>query len=148
MIKRFEDFIGYINVIYRNIEKIKRHRMKEFGLSGNHVMYMTYLAHNPEGLTAAELCQLTSVDKAATSRALSELVEKGFVYYPDLEGSKKYRATAVLTESGFEISEKMNEIIQELVEQVARDMSEEEGRNLYGSLEKISGRIEQIAKDC
>ena len=148
MIKRFEDFIGYINVIYRNIEKIKRHRMKEFGLSGNHVMYMTYLAHNPEGLTAAELCQLTSVDKAATSRALSELVEKGFVYYPDLKGSKKYRATAVLTESGFAISEKMNEIIQELVEQVARDMSEEEGRNLYGSLEKISGRIEQIAKDC
>ena len=97
---RFEDFVGIISNIHKNIEKIKKNKMKEFDLSGNHVMCLYYLAQYPGGLTAAELCQLISVDKAATSRTLSELVEKEFVCYPNLEGTKKYRVKAALTEKG------------------------------------------------
>ena len=80
MKERFEGFVGLISNIHKNIQKVKQSKMKEFGLGGNHVMCMVYLAQYPEGITPTKLCQLISVDKAATSRTLSELVEKGYIY--------------------------------------------------------------------
>ena len=53
MTDRFEGFVGIIYHLQKIIEKIKKGKMKEFGLSGNHVMCLFYLAQYPEGLTAA-----------------------------------------------------------------------------------------------
>lgn len=146
MITRFEDFVGLISSIHKNIQKIKQGKMKEFGLSGNHVMCMVYLAQHPEGLTAAKLCQLISVDKAATSRALSELLEKGYVCYPDSEGQKKYRATVALTESGFELTKQMDHIICDVVEEIGGDLTDEERIHMYHALETIEKNLEQLTK--
>ena len=146
MSNRFEDFVGIISNIYKNIDKVKKSKMKEFGLSGNHVMCLYYLAQHPEGLTAAELCQLISVDKAATSRTLSELVEKDFVYYPDLEGQKKYRVKAVLTEKGFSVTQQIDDIISEIVDNVGKDLSEGDRESMYRSLNFISTNLEQLVK--
>ncbi len=147
MINRFEDFVGVISSIHKNIEKVKKNKMKEFGLSGNHVMCIYYLAQNPEGLTAASLCKLIAVDKAATSRALSELFEKGYVYYPNLTESKKYRAVASLTESGFETAKQMDSIICNVVEEIGRSLSEEERYNMYHSLEMIENNLNELTKN-
>ena len=146
MIQRFEDFVGTISNIHKNIQKIKKSRMKEFGLSGNHVMSLFYLAQNPEGLTASQLCRLISVDKAATSRTLSELVEKGYVYYPDAEGSKKYRASVMLTEKGVAVTEQIDKIICGVVEEIGSDLSEEERENMYHALNVISGNLDRMGK--
>lgn len=147
MITRFEDFVGIISSIHKNIEKIKKNRMKEFGLSGNHVMCMVYLAQNPEGLTATDLCKLIAVDKAATSRALSELLEKGYVHYPNSEGSKKYRAVAALTESGFEIAKQMDTIICDVVKEIGSSLSDNERYTMYRSLENIDNNLNQITEN-
>ena len=85
MIQRFEEFVSLISNIHKDIQKIKQDRMKQFGLSGNHVMCLFYLAKHEEGLTAANLCQLMSVNKAAVSRTLAELIEKEYVIYADQE---------------------------------------------------------------
>ena len=94
LIKRFEEFVSLISSIHKNIQKIKQDRMKQFGLSGNHVMCLFYLAQHQEGLTAAQLCQLMSVNKAAVSRAMAELEEKDYIFYMNQEENKKYRAVA------------------------------------------------------
>lgn len=146
MITRFEDFVGLISSIHKNIQKIKQGKMKEFGLSGNHVMCMVYLAQHPEGLTAAKLCQLISVNKAATSRALSELLEKGYVCYPDSGVQKKYRATVALTESGMELTKQMAHIICDVVEEVGGDLTDEDRHRMYHALDTIEGNLEQLAK--
>ena len=147
MIERFENFVGLISGIYKDIEKIKKNKMKEFGLSGNHVMCLYYLAQYPEGLTAAKLCQLISVDKAATSRTLSELVEKGYVYYPNQEEQKKYRLAAVLTEKGFELTGQIDEIIRQVVENIGNGLNEEERRSMYQSLNTIAANLEQLIQN-
>lgn len=146
MSNRFEDFVGIISNIHKNIEKIKKSKMKEFGLSGNHVMCLYYLAQHPEGLTAAELCQLISVDKAATSRTLSELLEKELVHYPNIENQKKYRAKVALTESGFAVTQQIDGIIYGVVDEIGSDLREEERANMYRSLHIISGNLEQLVK--
>ena len=120
--------------------------MKEFGLSGNHVMCLLYLAQHPEGLTATKLCELISIDKAATSRALSELVDKGYVYYPNLHNHKKYRASAVLTEKGQETTEQIDDIICDAVNKIGSSITDEERGIMYRSLEKIAEGIEDLAK--
>ncbi len=147
MINRFEDFVGMISSIHKNIEKVKKNKMKEFGLSGNHVMCIYYLAQNPEGLTAASLCKLIAVDKAATSRALSELFEKGYVYYPNLSENKKYRAVAMLTESGFATAKQMDSIICDVVDEIGSSLSTEERFNMYRSLEMIENNLNELTKN-
>ncbi|MBQ8802635.1 MAG: MarR family transcriptional regulator [Tyzzerella sp.] len=145
MLKRFEDFVGIISSIYKNIQKVKKNKMKEFGLSGNHVMSLFYLSRNAEGLTAAQLCQLISVDKAATSRVLAELLEKGYVYYPELEGGKKYRTTVMLTEKGKKVTEEFDGIICSVVQEIGGNLSEEERDNMYHALDLISNNLEKMA---
>ena len=144
MLNRFEDFVGIISSIHKKIEKIKKDRMKEFGLSGNHVMCMVYLAQNPEGLTATDLCKLISVDKAATSRALSELFEKGYVHYPNLDGHKKYRTVVALTENGFKIAEQIDSIICNIVNEAGNGLSDKERCTMYRSLEMIDTNLNEI----
>lgn len=145
MIQRFEDFVGTITSIHKNIQKIKKNKMKAFGLSGNHVMSLFYLSQHPEGLTASRLCQLISVDKAATSRVLAELLEKGYVYYPNLEDGKKYRTNIMLTEKGQTLSKQIDEIICSVVGQIGGSLTDEERTHMYHSLDLISGYLEKLA---
>lgn len=146
MKERFEDFVGLISNIHKNIQKVKQNKMKEFGLSGNHVMCMVYLAQYPEGITPTKLCQLISVDKAATSRALSELLEKGYVCYPDSDGQKKYRTPVLLTESGMEITKQMDCIICDVVNEIGGDLSVEERSCMYHALDTIEQNLEQLSR--
>lgn len=147
MLNRFEDFVGIISSIHKSIEKVKKYKMKEFGLSGNHVMCMVYLAQYPEGLTAANLCKLISVDKAATSRTLSELFEKGYVHYPNMDGQKKYRTAAALTERGVEVAEQMDSIICDVVNEVGSSLSEKERYSMYRSLEVIERNLNEMTEN-
>ena len=145
MIDRFESFVGKISVIHKNIEKIKKSKMKEFGLSGNHVMSLCYLAQYKEGLTASKLCELISVDKAAMSRTLSDLVEKGYVYYPEMNMHKKYRAITSLTEKGKEVAKQIDKIIVDIVGEIGSGLTDEERKIMYYSLDVVSNKIENLA---
>ena len=147
MISRFEGFVGLISNIHKDIQKIKQDRMKQFGLSGNHVMCLFYLAQNAEGLTAAQLCQLMSVNKAAVSRSLADLLEKGYVVYLNQEANKKYRAVVMLTEKGFEVTKQIDGIICEVVNEIGRDLADEERRIMYRSLEIVCKNLDHLAKN-
>ena len=90
MIQRFQAFVTGITVCYKYIQRIKSAEMTEFGLKGTHMMCLFFLHHQPEGLTAAQLCQLCAEDKAAISRTLATLQKNGYI----LAGEKKYRRGA------------------------------------------------------
>ena len=79
MDKIFEHFTITILKLNKLVQKIKLYEMQEYGLKAIHVMCGYYLMENPDGLTASELVKLTLEDKAAISRALKTLQEKGFV---------------------------------------------------------------------
>ena len=146
MIQRFEEFVSLISNIHKDIQKIKQDRMKQFGLSGNHVMCLFYLAKHEEGLTAANLCQLMSVNKAAVSRTLAELIEKEYVIYADQEEGKKYRAIVKLTEKGISVTEQIDGIIYEVVNEIGKDLEDKERNIMYRSLEIVSKNLDSLAK--
>lgn len=146
MLERFAEFVRVISLLYKDIQKIKKDKMKAFGLSGNHVMTLFYLSQYPNGVTASRLCQLVAVDKAAISRVLAELLEEGYVYYPELEGGKKYRTTVRLTEKGERVTEEFDKIICEVVQEASGELSEDERNAMYYGLDVISKNLEKIAK--
>ena len=70
---RFEAFVTGVTVCYKYIQRIKALEMTELGLKGTHVTCLFYLSNHPEGLTAAQLCQLCAEDKASVSRTVADL---------------------------------------------------------------------------
>ena len=137
MIERFQAFVTGISTCYKSIQRIKAMEMTEFGLKGAHAMCLMFLHHNPQGLTAAQLCQLCAEDKAAISRTVAQLVEKGYI----LAGEKKYRAQLMLTETGRELAAKMDKVIEQWVGNGGDGLTEEERSAFYTALELISGNL-------
>ena len=137
MLRRFEDFVTGITVCYKYIQRIKSAEMTEFGLKGTHVMCLFFLHRHPEGLTAAQLCQLCAEDKAAISRTLSVLQEKGFI----LVGEKKYRAVLHLTDAGEAVACQVDSLIERWVDCGGEGLAEEERAVFYSALAHIADNL-------
>ena len=79
MVSRFEHFSSSISCIYRYIQKIERIEMEKYGLKGPYAQCLLAMRRYPEGITAARLCEVCDKDKAAVSRMVAELEEKGLI---------------------------------------------------------------------
>ncbi len=137
MLQRFQDFVTGIAVCYKCIQKIKTTEMTELGLRSTHAMCLFFLAHEPDGLTAAQLCQLCAEDKAAISRNIATLQGKGYIE----TGDKKYRAKLQLTESGREIAGQIDKLIEDWVTAGSDGLSEEDRATFYRALTHISQNL-------
>ena len=139
MIDRFQAFVSGISICYKYIQKIKTMEMTEFGLKGTHVMCIFYIYHSEEELTAAQLCQLCAEDKAAISRTLVTLQEKGYVE----TGEKKYRAHLKLTKKGEKLAGQIDGLIEQWVLHGGDGLSEEERNSFYHALNLISSNLRE-----
>lgn len=139
MVQRFQDFVTGITACYKYIQRIKSLEMTEFGLRGTHVMCLFFLHQNPEGLTAAQLCQLCAEDKAAISRTLATLQEKGYLS----AGEKKYRALLRLTDSGAELARQVDGLIEQWVGFGGGGLSEEDRATFYRVLALIARNLRE-----
>lgn len=144
MIERFEDFTSMIALANKSILKIKSHEMEKLGLKASHVMCLYYLGKHPEGLTAGELVKLCEEDKAAVSKNVATLRERGMLYLDDNNGAKKYRAKYVITEEGKAVYEKISEIILRAVAACSAEFSAKERETFYKSLETIAMNLEKF----
>lgn len=136
MENRFENFTVAILKLNKLIQKIKLYEMRDYGLKAIHVMCVYYLRTRGE-LTASELSKLTLEDKAAISRAISFLNEKGFVNYD----SNKYNAHIKLTGEGIKVSEYINRRADSAVNAGGGFLTEEERINFYSALELIAKNL-------
>ena len=137
MIQRFQSFVGGISSCYKYIQHIKSIEMAEFGLKGAHVMCLFFLNQHPQGLTAANLCQLCAEDKAAISRTIASLQKDGFIAACD----KKYRALLQLTQKGQQVSQQINQLIEQWVDFGGSGLSEEDRSSFYRVLDLISTNL-------
>lgn len=146
-IERFEAFTISVTKAYKYIQKIKLAEAENIGLKANHIMYMYHLGKNPEGLTSTELSKLCVEDKAAVSRAIVDLTDKGFIRSVERDLTRKYRAKIILTEKGKEKNKQLNEAIAEAVAKASSSINECEREKFYSILFYITDNLESICKN-
>ena len=146
MIDRFEQFVSYISAIHRDIQKIEREEMIKYGLKGAYAQYLVAMHRYPDGITAAELCEVCGKDKAAVSRALSEMEAKGLLT-KNCTYDSQYRAQLVLTESGNGAAEYVCRKAVTAVQVAGQELNDDTRALLYRSLKGIAARIQNLANN-
>ena len=144
LIERFEAFTTSVTKAYKCIQKIKLTETERMGLKANHVMYLYYLGKNPEGLTAGELSKLCIEDKAAVSRTILDLTEKGFVKTSEEDSKRKYKTKIVLTQEGINRNKQLNEAIATAVNKASSSLNEIDRENFYRVFFYITDNLESI----
>jgi len=146
MLHRFEEFSFAISTIYHNIQKIERDEMEKYGLKGPHAQYLVAMTRCPEGVTAAQLSELCDRDKAAVSRALSELEKRGLVIR-ELANDTAYRALLKLTETGSAAARFVCEKATQAVDLAGKGLSEQDRQIFYSVLHRIATNLQTIAAE-
>ncbi len=144
MITRFEEFTSSISQAYKYIIKIKSHEMVEYGLKASNVTCLFFLGKHADGLTAGELCELCMEDKAAVSKSVAVLKEKGFVTQDE---EKKYKAKYVITPEGKKVFDEISLIIKNIVENVGNGLTDNEREIFYKALIMIVKNLGNICDE-
>lgn len=146
LIERFELFTTSVIKIYKNIQKIKLTEAEQMGLKANHVMYMHYLGKNQEGLTSKDLGTLCIEDKAAVSRTLGDLINKGLVQSVEDNSGRKYKTKFILTKEGMERKKYLDDAIGIAVKKASSSLNEADRETFYRVLLHITDNLEMISE--
>ena len=143
---RFEEFTYLINEIIKYWQKIAQTELSPYGLKSSHLLYLTSLYKNPEGLSATELSDILGRDKADVSRMTNALVNKG-VLVKKSKNKKKYGGIFYLTDKGKEIASKVTSLSDEYVDLASKNLSVDIRSILYQALESINKNLQFAYKD-
>ena len=145
---RFEDFVGLISLISKEVQRIKAVEAVRLGIRGSDVMSPYYLGRHEEGLTGAELAREADLTRAAVSRSLARLEEQGLVEVCEGDaGGSRYRAPVRLTERGRRSDAEMGEVIRRVVAEAGEELGDIQRVQMYRSLALILERLRGISRD-
>jgi len=143
---RYEEFTGLISAINRSIQKIERDEMIKYGYKGAYAQYLAVMNRNPEGITSAQLCEMSDRDKAAVSRIVSEMEEKGLVVR-ESNNDNLYRAKLKLTEEGRKAADFVCSRAAAAVDAGGHGLNDEKRKVFYETLELIADNLEHVCKE-
>ena len=146
MLDRFEQFSYSISNIYKHIMKIEREEMEKYGLRGSYVQYLLAMTHFPEGLTASKLSDICDKDKAAISRVIAEMEERGLVIR-ESDKNNSYRAKLILTEEGQKAAEYVCERAEKAVTAAGMGLGDDDRKHFYGILAIFEANLRRISRD-
>ena len=146
MISKYAHFSLSVSRIYHDIQRIERQEMEGFGLKGPHAQILLAMLRYPEGITAVQLCEICDKDKAAVSRCIAELEEKGMVCRGQNKGTN-YRAPLQLTGEGEAAARAVEEKARLAVEQAGIGLEDDQRQIFYRVLAQISENLHTICRD-
>lgn len=148
MKERFEAFTDAIAALHRCVQVLKRSEMKRYGLRSSHTMCLYYLGQHPAGLTVTQLTGYCREDKAAISRAMQEMRERGLVDQEGAGGKRHYRSRYFLTPAGRQMSASLTQTIGSVLEAGGRGLTDDQREAFYAALDIIRRNLEAfIAED-
>ena len=128
--------IGKLN---KQMQKRFCKELKPCDLSNAHAMYLMVLYEN-DGLTLKELTESVNMDKANTTRVITDLNAKGYIYTDRIkEGSRKYKV--FLTEEGKKAAEIVRSAITKMLDNIFSILTDDEKAQYITILKKIITHI-------
>lgn len=139
-------YIGFtvtIAQLNKLVQKIKSVEMGKYGLHPIHASCVYYLSNNPQGLTAKELRNMTIEDKAAVSRALKTLQEKGYAEYAPHGRNEIVR----LTEAGKQLAQSIRDKVKSAVDAGSANLTKEQREFFYNVLFEIKNNLTEYCQN-
>ena len=131
--------IGKLN---KQMQKIFSEELKPCDLSSAHAMYLMVLFEN-DGITLKELTENVGMDKANTTRVVTDLKAKGYIYTDcTKEGSRKYKV--FLTAEGKKAAGIVRSAIKKMLDNMFSILSDAERAQYITILKKIITNINNI----
>lgn len=160
--ERFEEFVGTIAAIEKEIQRIRAAECAKIGLRGADLMVVYQLGRAKAGLTGAELARRARLSRAAVSRSIANLENEGLVVVgeaapedgvedagtsPD-EGASggRYRTPVRLTQLGEGLVVEAEQSIARVMARVDSALGDDERSRLYVSLDAILDRLRKISR--
>jgi DNA-binding MarR family transcriptional regulator len=99
------------------------------------------MAHLARGsFSAKQLCELARIDKSTISRAIKQLEERQFIELKTDLHDKRSKALS-LTESGFQVYEKLSLLAELWERELLKSLTEHEQETLKQVLQKLNATI-------
>ena len=140
---KFGQFSLGIFAISKYWHKIADEELKKYGIKGPYSLYLTLALPYEDGLTAAEMVELSGKDKADFSRAAKTFEENGLV---ERCGEGVYKKKIRLTDKGREIANVINERAKKAVELGGSTLTDEEREIFYKVLGTISNNLKDLSR--
>lgn len=131
-----------INKLKKRIDKTSSPLLKQYDLSKLHLLYMIALYERENGMTLKELSDYLDFDKANTSRAISQLILKGYVQKQN-QGDLEFKYKAILTKKGREIACAISDKNQMANSELLKLLTKEELVCIAGIAHKLWGFLEK-----
>lgn len=141
---RFEQFSSIVSGIYRYIQKIEKEEMEKYGCKGAFAQYLLVMRRYPEGITSAKLGESCNMDKAAVSRIVYEMEEKGLAIRSS-DNVRLYNAKITLTDEGKKAADFVCKRACDAVNAVGTEMSDSERKAFYNTLDFISDKLQRLS---
>ena len=146
MLERFQQFSFSISEIHRYLLQIERDEMEKLGYRAYFAQYLVIMNRHPDGVTAAELSKSSDKDKAAVSRAVAEMIERGLVTRQLVRGNG-YRAPLRLTAKGKQVADHVCRRAVLAVSAVGGELSEQNRKVFYDSLITIAENMRKVSEN-
>ncbi len=121
-----------IGILDRQFNVYLNHELKSTDITAAEFMYIGFL-YQKDGITQDELAKEFLVDRAAVTRTLQRMEEKGFITRQVCTDDKRGRRV-YLTEKAFQYEKKAEEIQLRFVHAVGKDLSEEKQKEIEDTL--------------
>ncbi len=146
MVNRFERFSLALYELSRYWHKIAADEMEKYGMKAPCAVYLTTLYRATDGITAAQLSELSGRDKADVSRSIAAMEASGLVRR---EGGNKnqYRALLKLTENGRKVAEHINKRASVAVELGGKGLTPEDRTVFYAALDQIIANLQTLSEE-
>lgn len=109
-------------------------------------MCIVALGKYPQGLTVTELASSCCEDKAAISRTVDSLAEKGYITYEEAQARRRWRSKVILTEKGREVTKGVEQLIEEIVGKIKGELTTEQEVAFYRMFSLINDRLAEYCE--
>jgi DNA-binding MarR family transcriptional regulator len=141
-----KSLIKFTSKIYRCTQWYLDRKLEKFHLSAGTYPYLLTLNNN-EGICQNQISRELNVDKAMSARTIKKLIEIGYIRKEeDKEDVRAYKL--YITEEGKSVVPKIHKIIDEWIEILIEDSSNEEINTSINFLKKVLNNGKKHKEKC
>ena len=132
----YEEFGRWISVLYRQFQIFINNELKDLNITSGEYIYLIKLYENGE-LTQEDLAKIYYIDKAAITRSMRSLEDKGYIKRIKNQSDKRsYRIQ--VTEKALKVKHRIYNALKSWDELISLDVNDDELKMLSNILKNMS----------